>query len=144
MRERLNAADYRFIAICLVLLGATVWFSAGNFYRAFPEASIDFKVNRDEAQLLAAKFLAGQQYQVDGYRQAAQFAYDEEAKTFLEREAGLEQLAITDSIPLPPEKQLPNIKIISVAALLANAVRRIHEDQSISDLFRDETPAERR
>ena len=49
-----------------------------------------------------------------------------------------------NSIPLPPEKQLPNIKVISVAALLANAVRRIHEDQSISDLFRDETPAERR
>jgi hypothetical protein len=49
MRERLNAADYRFIAICAALLGATVWFSAGNFYRAFPEASIDFKVNRDQA-----------------------------------------------------------------------------------------------
>ena len=45
MKQRLNAADYRFIAICAVLLGATVWFSAGNFYRAFPEASIDFKVN---------------------------------------------------------------------------------------------------
>ena len=60
------------------------------------------------------------------------------------REAGLEQIAVTDSIPLPADKQLPNIKIISVAALLANAVRRIHEDQSISDLFRDETPAERR
>jgi ribose-phosphate pyrophosphokinase len=60
------------------------------------------------------------------------------------RDAGVEQLAITDSIPLPPEKQLANIKIISVAALLANAVRRIHEDQSISDLFRDEPPPERR
>jgi ribose-phosphate pyrophosphokinase len=60
------------------------------------------------------------------------------------REAGLEQIAITDSIPLPADKQLANIKIISVAALLANAVRRIHEDQSISDLFRDESPAERR
>src|SRR3954447_1717189 len=91
MKQRLNAADYRFIAICAVLLGATVWFSAGNFYRAFPEASIDFKVNRDEAQLLASKFLTGHGYQLDGYRQAAQFAYDEEAKTFLEREAGLEQ-----------------------------------------------------
>src|SRR5258708_15740128 len=91
MKQRLNAADYRFIAICAVLLGVTVWFSVGNFYRAFPEASIDFKVNRDEAQLLAAKFLTGQRYQVEGYRQAAQFTYDEEAKTFLEREAGVEQ-----------------------------------------------------
>ncbi len=53
------------------------------------------------------------------------------------RDAGIEQIAITDSIPLPPEKQLPNIKVISVAALLANAIRRIHEDQSISELFSD-------
>ena len=53
------------------------------------------------------------------------------------RKADIDQIAITDSIPLPPEKQLPNIKVISVAALLANAIRRIHEDQSISELFRD-------
>ena len=60
------------------------------------------------------------------------------------REAGLEQIAITDSIPLAPEKQLPNIKIISVGALLANAIRRIHEDQSISELFRDDAPVPER
>jgi ribose-phosphate pyrophosphokinase len=53
------------------------------------------------------------------------------------RKADIDQIAVTDSIPLPPAKQLPNIKVISVAALLANAIRRIHEDQSISELFRD-------
>ena len=53
------------------------------------------------------------------------------------RDAPLKQIIITDSIPLPPHKQLPNIKIIPIAALLANAIRRIHEDQSISELFRD-------
>ena len=91
MNTRLAAADYRFIAICLALLGATVWYSTGNFYRAFPEASIDFRVNRDQALVLAARFLASEKYPVDGYRQAAQFDYDDEAKTFLEREAGLEE-----------------------------------------------------
>ena len=91
MKTRLAAADYRFIAICLALLGATVWYSAGNFYRAFPEASIDFRVNRDQALVLAGRFLAAERYPVEGYRQAAQFDYDDEAKTFLEREAGLEQ-----------------------------------------------------
>ena len=54
------------------------------------------------------------------------------------REAGLEQIAVTDSIPLTSEKLLPNVKVISVGALLANAIRRIHEDQSISELFNDE------
>jgi membrane protease YdiL (CAAX protease family) len=62
-----------------------------NFYRAFPEASIDFKVSRDDARNVAGKFLGDQGYGLAGYRQAAQFTYDEEAKTFLERELGLER-----------------------------------------------------
>ena len=91
MNERLRASDYRFILICAALLAATTWFSVRNFYRAFPEASIEFKVSRDDARNVAAKFLAGQGYRLAGYRQAAQFTYDDEAKTFLEREAGLER-----------------------------------------------------
>jgi hypothetical protein len=59
-KERLRASDYRFIAICLALLAATAWYSARNFYRAFPEASIDFRATREDAQALAEKFLAGQ------------------------------------------------------------------------------------
>ncbi len=91
MKERLRASDYRFILICAVLLAATTAFSVRNFYRAFPEASIDFKVTREDARNIAGKFLSDQGYRVEGYRQAAQFTYDEEAKTFLERAAGLER-----------------------------------------------------
>ena len=91
MNERLRAADYRYILICAVLLAGTTWFSVRNFYRAFPEASIDFKVSRADALNVAGKFLADQGYGLAGYRQAAQFTYDEEAKTFLERELGLER-----------------------------------------------------
>ena len=53
------------------------------------------------------------------------------------RDAQIDQIAITDSVPLPPEKQLPNIKVISVASLLANAIHRIHANESVSVLFRD-------
>ncbi len=91
MRERLRTSDYRFIAVCVVLFAGAAWYSVRNFYRAFPEASIDFRVGRDDAQVLAGRFLAGQGYHVEGYRQASRFSYDDEAKTFLEREAGLEQ-----------------------------------------------------
>jgi membrane protease YdiL (CAAX protease family) len=91
MKERLNGSDYRFIAVCLALLAATTWFSIGNFYRAFPEASIDFRVNRTDGEALAAKFLSAQGYRTEGYRQASSFSFDDDAKTFLEREAGLEQ-----------------------------------------------------
>ena len=55
MRERLGPSDFRFLLICLVILGVTVWFSARYFYRAFPEASIDFKVTRNQSGDLARK-----------------------------------------------------------------------------------------
>jgi len=58
------------------------------------------------------------------------------------RDAPIDQLFITDSIPLSPEKQkqLPCIKVISIAALIANAIQRIHGNESISELFKDEPP----
>jgi len=42
------------------------------------------------------------------------------------RDAPIKQLVITDTIPLTPEKQLPSIKVLSVAPLLADAIKRIH------------------
>jgi ribose-phosphate pyrophosphokinase len=51
------------------------------------------------------------------------------------REAPIKQIVITDTIPLPPEKQLPNIKVLSVAPLLADAIKRIHFNESVSKLF---------
>jgi ribose-phosphate pyrophosphokinase len=56
------------------------------------------------------------------------------------RAAPIDQITITDSIPLAAEKQLPNLKVISVASLVANAVHRIHGNESISALFTDEPP----
>ena len=47
----------------------------------------------------------------------------------------LRSLVITDTIPLPPHKRSPKIKVLSVAPLLAQAILRIHEDNSVSELF---------
>jgi ribose-phosphate pyrophosphokinase len=49
----------------------------------------------------------------------------------------LKQLVITDSIPLDESKQLDNITVVSVASLLAEAIRRIHNEESISCLFEE-------
>jgi ribose-phosphate pyrophosphokinase len=51
------------------------------------------------------------------------------------REAPIKQLVVTDTIPLPPNKQLSNIKVLSVAGLLADAIKRIHFNESVSKLF---------
>jgi ribose-phosphate pyrophosphokinase len=47
----------------------------------------------------------------------------------------IKQVVITDSIPLTPEKQLATIKVLSVAPILADAIKRIHFNESVSKLF---------
>jgi ribose-phosphate pyrophosphokinase len=47
----------------------------------------------------------------------------------------LEELCITDSIPLVNHKKHPKIKVLTVAPLLAEAIKRIHKEESISCLF---------
>jgi len=47
----------------------------------------------------------------------------------------LKELVITDTIPLGKEKMHPKIKVLSVAGLLGEAIKRIHKDESVSCLF---------
>jgi len=51
------------------------------------------------------------------------------------RDSPIRQLVVTDSIPVPPNKQLANLAILSVSHLLADAIERIHFDRSVSELF---------
>lgn len=45
------------------------------------------------------------------------------------------EMCITNSIPLPDEKKHPKIKVLSVAPILGEAIRRIHNSESVSGLF---------
>jgi len=45
------------------------------------------------------------------------------------------EIVTTDTVPMPAEKRLPNMKILSIAPLLAEAIRRIHIGESVSVLF---------
>ncbi len=51
------------------------------------------------------------------------------------RDSELERFVITDTIPLPEEKKIDKIEIVSVAPLFAEAIRRIHDNESVSKLF---------
>lgn len=51
-------------------------------------------------------------------------------------ESGLDELVVTDTIPLSPEmSKSSKIRVVSIAGLVAETIRRIHVEESISTLF---------
>ncbi|MEN9273567.1 MAG: ribose-phosphate diphosphokinase, partial [Gloeomargarita sp. DG02_4_bins_56] len=46
------------------------------------------------------------------------------------------EVVVTNTIPVPPEKHFPQLKILSVANLIGEAIWRVHEDSSVSSMFR--------
>ncbi|HEY6568746.1 MAG TPA: ribose-phosphate pyrophosphokinase [Candidatus Limnocylindrales bacterium] len=52
--------------------------------------------------------------------------------------SSLRELVITDSVPLPASKVLPQIRVLSVAPLIGEAIKRIHRGESVGALFSSE------
>jgi ribose-phosphate pyrophosphokinase len=51
------------------------------------------------------------------------------------QESSLQRVVVTDTLPIPPEKQFDKLVTISVAPLFAEAIKAIHDGQSVSSLF---------
>lgn len=51
------------------------------------------------------------------------------------KDSPIKEMLLTNSIPLPPEKQIDKIRVISVAPLFAEAIERIYEGLPVSTLF---------
>jgi ribose-phosphate pyrophosphokinase len=50
-------------------------------------------------------------------------------------EAPLEEMVVTNTIHVPEDRHFPNLRILSVADLLAKAIEHIHSNESVSKLF---------
>ena len=51
------------------------------------------------------------------------------------RESSITEFVITNTILLKPEKQLDKIKVLTVAPVFAEAIKRIHEGHSMGEMF---------
>ncbi len=49
----------------------------------------------------------------------------------------IKEIITTDTLPIPPEKMLPNITVLTVAELLAEVIQRSHEGRSVGELFNE-------
>ena len=47
-----------------------------------------------------------------------------------------EEVIVTNTIPIPESRRFPQLKMLSVASILGETIWRIHEDSSVSSMFR--------
>jgi hypothetical protein len=89
--ERLDSHDVRTFLFWILagLIGAGV--ALRFYFVAFPEVAVDFRISRPAAVEQARRFLAAQGYALAGYQSSIVFDVDNNAKTYLERELGLQE-----------------------------------------------------
>jgi ribose-phosphate pyrophosphokinase len=47
----------------------------------------------------------------------------------------ISRIIVTDTVPLPPERQIPKIESVSVAKTFGDAIRAVFEEGSVSEIF---------
>ena len=50
-------------------------------------------------------------------------------------DSAIKELIVTDTIPIPPERKIPKLTQLSVAKVCAEAILRIHQNDSVSGMF---------
>lgn len=56
----------------------------------------------------------------------------------------LKEIVVTNTIPVPPDRQFDRLTVISVAAILGEAIQRIHSGASVSTVYRSVGPYQSR
>ena len=52
-------------------------------------------------------------------------------------ELPIKEIVTTNTLPIPPEKRLPNMKVLSVGPLIGEVILRAHEGRSVGELFNE-------
>ena len=91
----MKGSDRRFLTVCAIVAAVSIAVIVWGFDETFPEASIDFRVDRDGSREIASGFLEqlgiGTGFEIS----SSQFDWDSRAKVFLERSLESDQLAST-------------------------------------------------
>ncbi len=51
------------------------------------------------------------------------------------KDSVISRIVLTDTVPLPPDKEIDKVEVLSVAAVIADAIDAVFEDTSVSDIF---------
>jgi ribose-phosphate pyrophosphokinase len=68
------------------------------------------------------------------YAYATHAVFSEDAVARLDT-SPIEEVVVTDTIPLPSGKKSTKVRVLSVAPVLAEAIRRVHANESVSTIF---------
>ena len=51
------------------------------------------------------------------------------------KNSAISKVVVTNTLPLPPEKQIDKIEVLSVSGIIADAIDAVFEDTSVSEIF---------
>ena len=51
------------------------------------------------------------------------------------KNSAITKVVVTDTVPLPSEKRIDKIEVLSVASVVADAIDAVFEDTSVSEIF---------
>jgi len=89
--DRLSGSEKRALLLWVAAGILGVLFAYKFYAQAFPEASVNLQVTREQAIGRARTFAASLGEELSGYRSSAIFDVDDDAKVYLERQLGLQQ-----------------------------------------------------
>ena len=52
------------------------------------------------------------------------------------KNSDIKELVVTNTIPIPEEKKIDKITVLSIAPLFAEAIKKIHNEEPLGELFR--------